>query len=79
MKSPVLLSEFDRPKLKPLTILMPLDKKAHTVPFYQVLVIFLAFNKGGSICPPPHVLTLFYMGFWRYVITWGGIKTIPPY
>ena len=25
------------------------------------------------------LLTLFYMGFWRYVITWGGIKTIPPY
>ena len=25
------------------------------------------------------VLTLFYMGFWRYVNTWGGIKTIPPY
>ena len=24
-------------------------------------------------------LTLFYMGFWKYVITWGGIKTIPPY
>ena len=23
-------------------------------------------------------LTLFYMGFWRYVNTWVGIKTIPP-
>ena len=25
--------------------------------FYQVWIIFLAFNKGGSIWPPPHVLT----------------------
>ena len=25
------------------------------------------------------LLTLFYMGFWRYVNKWGGgVKTIPP-
>ena len=24
------------------------------------------------------VLTLFYMGFWRYVTTWGGSKRSPP-
>ena len=24
-----------------------------------------------------HDLTLFYMGFWRYVITWGGSKRSP--
>ena len=24
-------------------------------------------------------LTLFYMGFWRYVNTWGGVKLTPPW
>ena len=24
-----------------------------------------------------HFLTLFYMGFWRYVNTWGGVKSTP--
>ena len=26
----------------------------------------------------PNALTLFYMGFWRYVNTWGGSKQSPP-
>ena len=35
-------------------------------------------NLSVLISPPLSFLTLFYMGFWRYVNTWGGIKTIPP-
>ena len=38
MKSPVLLSEFERPKLSPLAILMPLEEKVHTVPHLKALI-----------------------------------------
>ena len=37
-KSPVLLSEFERPKLYPLAILMPLEEKAHPVTHLKALI-----------------------------------------
>jgi len=38
MKSPVFLSEFERPKLQPLAILTPLEEKVHTATHLKALI-----------------------------------------
>ena len=44
MKSPVLLSEFEKPKLYPLAILMTLEEKVHTVPHLKALIGILDYS-----------------------------------
>ena len=45
----------------------------------EVIDIEPDFNDIGQevIDLDPHVLTLFYMGSRRYVVTWGGHRTTP--
>ena len=38
MKSPILLSEFERPKRQPLAILIPLEENVHRVPHLKALI-----------------------------------------
>ena len=46
----------------------------------EVIDIEPDFNDIGQevIDLDPHVLTLFYMGSRRYVVTWGGGSPYPP-